>query len=243
MLKSRFVMFSASSLWIALILVVSVFRGGGAVPLEPRLEPSSLNPAEQAAGLADLGDYEGAQRFYQEALSAVPEDASLWYALGVTLSHLNQRKETEAAFQYVVNRGTPDSEEVKQARQWLISAGVLARPVVFTAAAETAEAAEAKATLKGKVTWGEPEPGKAPLKARLVLHGVNGAAQGKRFTARVGLGQVYRFERLPAGSYRLVGVVEGERLWDLTVDVEDAKETVHDLSKETSSNPTVALNQ
>ena len=243
MFRSRFVMFSASSLWIALILVVSVFRGGGAVPLEPRLESSSLNPAEGAAALADLGDYEGAWRLYHEALSAVPEDASLWYALGVTLSHLNQRKETEEAFQYVVNRGNPDSEEVKQARQWLISAGVLAPPVVFTAAAETAEAAEAKATLKGKVTWGEPEPGKAPLKARLVLHGVNGAAQGKRFTARVGLGQVYRFERLPAGSYRLVGVVEGERLWDLTVDVEDAKETVHDLSKETSSNPTVALNQ
>lgn len=243
MLRSRFVMFSASSLWIALILVVSVFRGGGAVPLEPRLEPSSLNPAERAAALADLGDYEGAWRLYHEALSAVPEDASLWYALGVTLSHLNQRKETEEAFQYVVNRGNPDSEEVKQARQWLISAGVLARPVVFTAAAETAEAAEAKATLKGKVTWGEPEPGKAPLKARLVLHGVNGAAQGKRFTTRVALGQGYRFERLPAGSYRLVGGIEGERLWDLTVDVEDGKETVHDLSKETSSNPTVALNQ
>ena len=121
MIRSRFVMFSASSLWIALILVVSVFRGGGAVPLEPRLEASALNPVEQATALADLGDYEGARRFYQEALSAVPEDASLWYALGVALSHLNQSKETEEAFQYVVNRGTPDSEEVKQARHWLVS--------------------------------------------------------------------------------------------------------------------------
>src|SRR3989304_2259026 len=86
MIRSRFVMFSASSLWIALILVVSVFRGGGAVPLEPRLEASTLNPVEQATALADLGDYEGARRFYQEALSAVPEDASLWYALGGGLS-------------------------------------------------------------------------------------------------------------------------------------------------------------
>lgn len=243
MLRSRSVMFLASSLWIALILVVSVFRGGGAVPPEPRPESSSLNPAERAAALADLGDYEGASRLYQEALSSAPEDASLWYALGVTLSHLNQRKETEEAFQYVVNRGNPDSEEVKQARQWLISAGVLARPVVFTAAAETAEAVEGKAALKGKVTWGQPEPGKAPLKARILVHGVSGPAEGKRFVKRVTLGQSYRFERLPAGSYRLVGVVEGERLWDLRVDVEDAKETVHDLSKETSSNPTVALNQ
>ncbi len=243
MLRSRLVMFSVSSLWIALILVVSVFRGGSAVPLEQRLEPSSLNPAERAVALADLGDYEGASRLYQEALSSAPEDASLWYALGVTLSRLNQRKETEEAFRYVVNRGNPDSEEVRLARQWLISAGILARPVVFTATAETAEAAEPKATLKGKVTWGEPERGKAPLKARIVLQGLKGAAQGKRFTTQVALGRAYRFERLPAGSYRLVGVVEGQRVWDLTVDVEDAKETVYDLSKETSSNPTVALSQ
>lgn len=243
MFRSRAFMFTASSLWIALVLVVSVFRGGGAVPLEPVLQSSGLNPAERASVLAELGDYEGASQLYQEALGAAPEDTSLWYALGVTLSRLNQRKETEEAFRYVVNRGNPDSEEVRLARQWLISAGILARPVVFTATAETAEAAEAKAILKGKVSWGEPERGKAPLKARVIIQGLKGAAQGKRFTARVALGQVYRFDRLPAGSYRLVGVVEGERLWDLTVDVEDGKETVHDLSKETSSNPTVALNQ
>ena len=243
MLRSRFVMFSVSSLWIALILVVSVFRGGGAVPLEPVVQSSSLDPAERAVALAELGDYEGASRLYQEALAVTPEDTSLWYAKGVALSHLNQRQETEQAFRYVVNRGNADSEEVRLARQWLISAGILARPVVFTATAETTEAAEAKAILKGKVSWGEPERGKAPLKARIVIQGVNGAAQGKRFTKRVALGQVYRFDRLPAGSYRLVAVVEGERLWDLTVDVEDDKETVHDLSKETSSNPTVALNQ
>src|SRR3989304_212006 len=132
MIRSRFVMFSASSLWIALILVVSVFRGGGALPVEPRLEASTLNPVEQATALADLGDYEGARRFYQEALSAVPEDASLWYALGVALSHLNQSKETEEAFQYVVNRGTPDSEEVKQARHWLLTAGGAAPPAGVT---------------------------------------------------------------------------------------------------------------
>jgi tetratricopeptide (TPR) repeat protein len=243
MIRSRFVMFSASSLWIALILVVSVFRGGGAVPLEPRLEASTLNPVERATALADLGDYEGARRFYQEALSAVPEDASLWYALGVALSHLNQRKETEEAFQYVVNRGTPDSEEVKQARHWLVSAGVLAPPVVFTAAAETAEATEATATLKGQVTWGAPEAGRSPLKARILAHGVSGPAEGKRFVKRVTLGQSYRFERLPAGSYRLVGVVGSQHVWDLTVDVEEGKEVVLDLSMDNGSNPTVALNQ
>ncbi|MBI3031027.1 MAG: tetratricopeptide repeat protein [Candidatus Rokubacteria bacterium] len=243
MFRSRFVMFSASSLWIALILVVSVFRGGDAVPLEPRLAPPSLDPAGQAASLADLGDYEGARRLYQEALRAAPEDVSLWYALGVALSHLNQRTETEEAFQYVVNQGRPDSGEVKQARQWLVSAGVLAPPVVFTAAAETAEAVEATASLKGKVTWAAPEGGRSSPKARILVHGVSGPAEGKRFIKRVPLGQSYRFERLPAGSYRLIGVVRGQHLWDLTVDVAEDKEVVLDLSQDNGSNPTVALNQ
>lgn len=247
MLRSRVVMLMASSVWVALILVVLVFRGGGAVPVDPRPEPASLpsvlNPTAQAGELAELGDYEGAWQFYQEALAAAPEDVALWYALGVTLSHLNQRAETTEAFRYVVDRGRPESEEVRVAREWLISAGVLARPVVFTSA-PAAEAAEAKAAVKGKVTWGEPERSGAPLKARLLLHGQSGAAEGKRFSKRVTLGQVYRFEQVPAGSYRLLGSVEGQRLWDLTLDVEEGKEVVLDLSRDNSSAPTaVALSQ
>ena len=247
MLRSRFVMFTASSIWVAFILVVLVFRGGGAVPVEPRPAPaglpSGLSPVAQAATLADLGDYEGAWQFYHEALASAPEDASLWYALGVTLSHLNRRQETTDAFRYVVDRGRPDSEEVRVARDWLISAGVLARPVVFTPA-PAAEAAEAKAAVKGKVTWGEPERSGAPLKVRILLHGVAGAAEGKRFSKRVTLGQVYRFEQVPAGSYRLIGSVEGQPLWDLTLDVEEGKEVVLDLSRDNSSAPTaVAFSQ
>ena len=135
MFKSRLFMFTASSFWVALILVVLVFRGGGAVPVEPSLRPSGLpsglSPAKQGAALADLGDYEGAWRLYHEALQVAPEDVSLWYALGVTLSHLNQRQETEEAFQYVVSHGASNSEEVRLARQWLVSAGVVAPPVTF----------------------------------------------------------------------------------------------------------------
>ncbi len=246
MLRSRFVMFTASSFWVALILVISVFRGGGAGPVGPRLEgsrlPSGLSPAKQAAELADLGDYEGAWQLYHEALAAEPEDVSLWYALGVTLSRLGQRQETEAAFRYVVARGNPDSGEVKAARQWLVGAGVLAPPVVFTAT-EPAEVVDAKAAVKGRVAWSAPERDTPPAKARILLQGLSGAAKGKRFTTRVALGETYRFERLPAGAYRLIGALAGQRLWDLTVAVEE-KDIVLDLTRENSSpNVAVALNQ
>lgn len=248
MFNSRLLMFTASSFWVGLILVVLVFRGGGAVPLESRPAPSALpsaaDLAKQAAALADLGDYEGAWQLYHEALVAAPEDASLWYAFGVTLSRLNQRAETEEAFGYVVTLGNPDSEEVRVARDWLVSAGVLARPAAFTTAVvavAVADAADAKAAMKGKVTWGSE---RSPMKVRVLVHGLSGAAEGKRFNTRVTLGQAYRFEHLPAGSYRLIGRAEnGALLWDQRIDVEEGREITLDLTRENSSNPTVALSR
>src|SRR3990172_6115950 len=130
--KSRSLMFAVSSLWIALILVVGAFEGSRAgTQMAPRPQPSGLAPAQEAAALAELGNYEGAWRLYNDALQAAPEDVSLWYALGVALSRLDQREETEAAFRYVVDHGKPDSEEVRLARQGLGGARGLAPPLPF----------------------------------------------------------------------------------------------------------------
>lgn len=241
--KARPLMFIASSVWVALILVILVFRGGGTAPVERSLKPSGLSPAQQAAALVDLGDYEGAWTLYYQALQAAPEDVSLWYGLGVTLSHLNQRKGTEKAFQYVVRYGNPDAEEVHQARRWLISAGVWAEPVRFPSAPAPQDVTSGTAVVQGKITWGEPEPGRRPLKVRIVLEGLSGAVEGKRFHTRVAQGEVYRLEGLPPGSYRLIGRAAGHRLWDLALAVEDGKPVTQDLSKGNSSNPAVALSR
>lgn len=119
LLRSRVAMFAASSVWVAAILVALVFHGGGAIPVEQR--PAELL-AQQAASLAAAGDYDGAARLYRKAVLEEPEDVSLWYALGVALSYLNQRQETVEAFQFVVRRGNPASDQVKAARRWLHSA-------------------------------------------------------------------------------------------------------------------------
>lgn len=236
-----------SSLWAALVLVVLVFQSGGAVTFERHPKPatpaSSASPAEQAQELAGVGDYEGARRLYQQALLAAPEDVSRWYAQGVTLSHLNLHQETEQAFQFVVNHGSPDSEEVKVARRWLVSAGVLAPPVTFAPSESEGDATEATAAVKGRVSWGEPDANRPSVNARILLHGLNGAAKGRRFTARISLGRAFRFERVPAGSYRVIGSAAGQRLWDLTLDVDDGKEIALDLTRDNSSDPGVALSQ
>lgn len=114
-------------------------------PLPPRSDSSDVNLAQRAEALAAQGDYEGAYRSYYQALQADPEDIALWYGLGLTLSHLNQRKETVEAFQYVVRRGRPDSEEVRLARRWLVDTGVLTEPATPTGVA--APPAEAQVTL------------------------------------------------------------------------------------------------
>ena len=245
MLRSRSVMFTVSSVWVAAILIVLVFRGGGAVPVrvEPRSGPSSLSLAQQAAALSAQGDYEGAWSLYYQAIQAAPGDVSLWYALGVTVSHLNRRKETEQAFQYVLRHGRLDSEEVRLARRWLVSAGVPVEPVAFTVAAEpVADARGDRAAVKGKVTWGASDPGR-PVRVQLLLAGLIGAAEGKRFNTRASLGGSYQFERVPPGTYRLIAAAAGQRLWDLTLSVADGKEIVLDLGKDNSSNPNVALAQ
>ncbi len=188
-----------------------------------------------------MGDYEGAWTLYYQALQAAPQDLSLWYGLGVTLSYLDHPKEAQEAFEYVVRHARPNSEEAKRARRWLISAGVLAEPVRFSNASGPKDGQGRRAALAGKVTWGAPQPGEPPRRVQLLLEGLSEVAAGKRFYARTALGESYRFERLPAGTYRLIGATAGQPLWDLTLTVEDGKEVVLDLGNDNSSNPGAAL--
>ena len=133
-------------------------------PVPVRPEPSNVNLAQQAEALAARGDYEGAWRLYYQALQVASEDISLWYGLGMTLSHLNKRKETEEAFQYVVRHGRPDSEEVGLARRWLADARALAESAALTRVADpVGDVGRDKAAVKGKATRRASEPDRAPV--------------------------------------------------------------------------------
>ena len=149
-------------------------------------ESSDMNPAQQAEALAVRGDHEGAWRFYYQALQATPEDVSLWYGLGVTLSHLNERKGVEEAFQYVVRRGRPDSEEVRLARRWLVDAGVLVEPTALTHVADPVRVVRRHdAAVKRKVTRAASEPGRAPVQQQRPMPSKsNPARQAEALVAR-----------------------------------------------------------
>jgi hypothetical protein len=212
---------------------------------EPVAEPAIPSLADRAAALAARGDYVGAWQLYYEALQASPGELALWYALGVTLTHLDRQKEAEEVFDYVVGSGNPDSPEVRHAREWLASARAAARlraaaspqapagpqPVQFAPSAPSA-AGQSWAAVRGKVSWREPE---SPREALIVLQGLEKGLP--RIHARVPLGDFYEFDRLPAGRYHLIGGVENQWLWDVRFDLGAGQELDLDLTRHNSSNP------
>ena len=237
-LSSRSLNLAASAILLALILGIIVFHDGGTVSVQPRPAPRGLSLAEQAGALAARGDYEGAWGLYSRALQAAPEDVRLWYALGVTLSHLNQRKETEEAFRYVVHRGRPDSEEARLARRWLVSAGVLAGTVASVSSpgtesqAGSAEGASSQplslaaptvaGTLRGRTGAGTG--------TRLIQVALEGAEDSNReiaFAKSLKEGESYEFADVPPGKYRLKAQDPDSEapLWDVPVTVTVGKET------------------
>jgi hypothetical protein len=199
-------------------------------------ELASVSPREQAEALIGRGDLQGAWKVYYDALRVEPDDLRLWYGLGRTLSRLNRRNETQEIFEYVVSRGDPDSEEVKHARHWLVSAGLLAEPAAPAVPAAPRSRTEVWASVRGKVTWGKPEP---PREAFLVVQGLD--KDGPRSHARVRFGKSYQFDRLPAGAYHLIGGAETEWLWDLRFTVEAGQELILDLTRDNSTNPTARV--
>ena len=238
--SSRPLMFLVSSVWVAVILVILVFRGGGTAPVEPRPLASAPSLVLEADQLAALGQYGEAAEKYRAAVERDPDSASLRFALGTALSHVGRQEETVEQFRWVVTRGAPGSPEVEVARRWLTNAGVLAREVNFALPGSDQEAspqaaAPAPPARQGSVAVGTVK-GRTALRGQpreiiLVLGSTDDAKKNMAFTKTVKLGEPFRFDNVPPGTYRLT-VEDSENdtwLWDLVVTVAPGKDTVLNL--------------
>lgn len=239
--SSRPLMFLVSSVWVALILVILVFRGGGTAPVEPRPLASGPSLVQQADQLTALGQYAAAAVKYQAALEQDPENVSLRFALGTSLSHVGRQEETVEQFRWVVAWGAPGSSEVQVARRWLTNAGVLAREVSFAYStvpdqeASPQAAAPAPSAREGSVAVGtvkgRTELRGSPREIHLVLGSTDDAKTNMAFTKTMKLGEAFQFDNVPPGTYRLT-VEDSENdtwLWDLEVTVAPGKDTVLNL--------------
>jgi hypothetical protein len=239
--SSRPLMFLVSSVWVALILVILVFRGGGTAPVEPRPLASAPSLVLQADQLAALGEYGAAAEKYRAAVERDRDNASLRFALGTALSHVGRQEETVEQFQGLVTRGAPGSPEVEVARRWLTNAGVLARDVSFAPptgpdqeaspqAAAPAPTARQSSVAVGTVK-GRTELRGGAREINLVLGSTDDAKKNMAFTKTVKLGEPFQFDNVPPGTYRLT-VEDSENdtsLWDLEVTVAPGKDTVLNL--------------
>src|SRR5215470_16512210 len=93
----------------------------------PPAPTAEEDPETLGAAALEHGDYAKAAALYRQVVERRPQSVSAHYGLGVATSNLSQR---------VVANGKPGSVEVEAARSWLITAGVIRKPAVFTAETE-----------------------------------------------------------------------------------------------------------
>lgn len=243
----RFLMFAASSVWVALILVLFVFRGGGTTPVErhPPVEPpplaSGLSLVQQADELTTRGEYGAAAEKYQAAMEQDPDDISLRFALGTALSYVNRQADTVEQFRWVVARGNSDSLEVQAARRWLVSAGVLAGRVTFASPEEVfVPGAVPVGKVKGRTEGRGVDREAGPHRVSIVLRGQDESNKEVALDTLVRLGEPYEFDGVPSGNYLLTARLSETKLWEQKVTVEPGGETVLDL---TSASGVVTANE
>ena len=231
----------ASLLAFTVLVGCSRDRAGTSVTTAaPRVVAPS--PIEEAARLLGQEDFKGAEAQYRLALRQAPEDVAVHYGLGTVLSHLDRPDEAREHFEWVLKHASRDREEVALARRWLAQLRS-AEPGEAPSEEEMEEAttepgatatAVAGGTVKGTTRWPGITAESRPTSLELTLVREGATATSTPLTLRVRLGSAYRFSRVPAGTYALVGHADGRDLWKRKVTIAPGAETTVDLTPETS---------
>jgi len=222
---------------VALALALAACQ---AAPPPPR--PAVKDTGTLAAEALETGDYAKALALYRSALAAEPESLPLRYGLGVAASHLDRRAEAVSAFTWVLQRGEPDSTEVRTARRWLVSVGALPRLAATTPAPADAREQEqtpaerkpAHASLQGRALFSDSAGGVAPMEQMLLfLHDYPNRVV--YFRIRTDEAGRYRFPKVPPGIYKLTDRASGPPRWRLRVELGPGQEMNLDLRPENST--------
>lgn len=234
---------SRSSSLLAALLVLSAT----ACSRPPSPPPAAESP-RSFADLAAEGDqhlaaraWDRAARAYEAALALDPASGRVRYRLGVAYAALGRREDATRAFEWVLDHGAPDRDEVRLARQWLEEAGLRPGAPRAEAVAERADEPSVRGQLQGRTEWRDLDPDRPVPSLQLLLVGEEGEARGRRYGARTRLGEPYRFERVAPGRYRLMAQVGPIRLWDTFVSVPETGAATVDLTQATAIAPADAL--
>ena len=107
---------------LALALVLGCAGPPPSAPSAPR------NLVADAMLAFDQGEWARAADLLRLALAQDPGDAALHYYSAIAATRLDRRDDAIREFSWILANVAPDLPEAVEARQWLIGAGVLARP-------------------------------------------------------------------------------------------------------------------
>jgi len=220
--------------WLALVVAVVAGCERSSAPSPQASGGEGTDTATLAAAALERGDYELAARLYRTALGAAPESLVLHYGLGVSATFLDRRPEAIRELTWVLEHGEPGSSEVRGARRWLLSAGLLRARVAAADAAEgqeqsAAEQTPASANVQGTVTLeGVPQE-------RMQVFLMEYPSRIKYFRLRTDERGTFQFKNVPPGVYKLTERAAGNPLWRIRVDLKAGQNATVDLTDTNST--------
>ena len=198
-------------------------------PAAPVSTAVAIDHAAEARKAFAARDWATAAPHFRAAIAVDPGSLTLHHGLATCASWLGLIDEAKVEFNWVLVHAPAGSVEAQLAREWLASAET---EETTTTASATGDATVGDAGIRGLATWEGPgHPlGIAP-RAAIDLRGLpNSPTKGLSYFKRADKEGNYKFSRIVAGPYRLVGSVAGKPAWDLRVEVKSGEELALDLT-------------
>ena len=182
-------------------------------------------------------DWSAAASHYRAALQTSAGDLLLHYRLAISASWLDLRDEAMTEFDWVVAHTTASSEEGRVAREWL--AGARRSVAHATTSTDNTDARDERvgdSGVHGRIVWDEGQ-GVEPLKrfqVHLYAQTPEGTPKGISFHVRTDRDGNYRFEKIPAGIYKMTDNNVTAPRWRLKVEIRPGEDALVDLGADNS---------
>ena len=195
-----------------------------------------MNHAAEGHKAFEQREWSIAASHYRMALQKNPDDLLLHYRLAISASWLDLRDEATTEFDWIVAHAAAASEEGRVAREWLAGAR---RSVARPSSGSESSAPDERvgdSGVHGRIVWNEGQ-GLEPLKrfqVHLYAQSPDGTPKGMSFHVRTDRDGNYKFEKIPAGLYKMTDNNVGTPKWRLKVEVRPGEDALIDLGPDNS---------
>jgi len=224
---------------LALLAIIALTAAGSQQRSAPSAPPTAeVDHAAAGHRAFEQRDWGTAASLYRVAIQKSPDDLLLHYRLAIASSWLDRRDEAMTEFEWVVAHAAVTSDEARVARDWLAGARSRSAARAGAAVADTAVRDErvGDSGVHGRIVWDEGQ-GTQPLKrAQIHLYALEEDGTSKRMSFHVRSDREgnYKFERIPAGTYKMTDDNVGTPKWRLKVVLRPGEDALIELGPDNS---------